>query len=67
MPHEFKARMTMQMLDIALCPSKEIIRTDHLVALFKQAVDEVRAEEARPAGDEDAFAAIVETGQMLQS
>ena len=65
MPHELEMRMTVQMLDIPLRPREEIVGADDLVPLFEEPVDEVGAEETRSAGDEDAFATVVETPHVM--
>ena len=50
----------MQVLDIALGAGEQVVGAEHLVAVGKQPVDEVRPEETGPAGHQDALAALVE-------
>jgi hypothetical protein len=47
--------MLEQMRDIAFVAGEEIIDAQHLMPIADQAIAEMRAEEAGPAGDQDAF------------
>ena len=62
MAEELEAGMTVQVVDVALGAGEKVVNAEHLVTLSEQSVDEVRAEEAGAAGDEDAFAAVNKAG-----
>ncbi len=67
MPQKLEARLVVQVVDVPLSAGEEVIDARHLVTLLQQPVAKVRAEEAGTAGDEDAFAGLVETGHRLGS
>ena len=48
--------MALQMRHVALVAGVVVVQADDLVAVAEQSVAEVRTQEARSAGDEDAFA-----------
>ena len=53
--HEFKPGMLKQMFDVALCAREQIVDAQHVMAIGKQPVDQVRAKKTSPARYEDAF------------
>ena len=58
MAHEFEPRMLRQVIDIALVPSEQIVDAQNLVPAREQAVNQVRAKEARASGDKNAAASV---------
>ena len=62
MAHEFEARMIVQMIDIALGAGEQIVDAQHFMAVGQQAIDQMRAEKSGAAGHQDAFAAVIESG-----
>ena len=60
MAHELEKRIAEQVRDVALGAGEQVVDAEHLVALGDQPVDEMRAEESGPAGDQDALAAVGE-------
>lgn len=65
MAHKFEARMAGQVIDIALVAGKQVVDAKNLIAAFEQPVDEVRADEARASGDQDALPAKILTAHEL--
>ena len=59
MAHEFKARVTVEMIDIMLVTGKEVIDTEHLIAFGQQSINQMGANEACTAGHEDALASVL--------
>lgn len=57
--HELKARVVEQMLDVALGTGEQVVGTDDFVATGQQAVNQVAAQKASTAGDQNAFAGVV--------
>ena len=64
---ELEPQMIVQMVDVALRSSKEIVGADHFVPLVKKPVYEMRAEEPRAPRHQNALAAVVEAGHFLQT
>jgi hypothetical protein len=56
---ELEPRVVMQMIDVAFGAGEEVVDAEHFVALLQQSIAQMRAEEARAAGDQDAPAGIV--------
>ena len=50
MADKFKIRICHQMTDVVLASGIEIVHTDDIVAVLKQALTQVRAEESGAAG-----------------
>ena len=65
MPDQFETGVIVEMLDIALGTGKEIVDTNDLMALPQQSVDEMGTNESSASGNENAFAAIVKSGQNI--
>ena len=61
MPDELEPGVFQQVLDVALGAGEQIVGADHLVATLQQPVDEVGAQEACAACDEDSLAGVVLT------
>ena len=59
MTHELKTRMIVELINISLGSSEQIVGAQHIVALLQQAVDEMRADETSPSGHQNAFAVII--------
>jgi len=51
-PHQFKVRVVEQVRHVGFAAGKEVIDTQHVVAVFDEAVTEMGAKEAGAAGDE---------------
>ena len=64
-PHEFEARLAMQVVEVALGPGEQVVDAQHLVPLFEQPVDQVRADEPRPAGHQNTLPAFVNSSQFF--
>lgn len=56
---ELEARVAVQMLDVTLGSSEEVVEADDLITAFEQTVDEVRTQKARPTSNEDALTLVV--------
>jgi hypothetical protein len=50
--HELEPRVVREMIDVALVAGEQVVDAEHLVAAPEQAVDQMRAEKARAAGDQ---------------
>ena len=56
MTQQLEARMTDEVLDVALRAGEEIVEADDLVASLDQPLAQVRADKAGASGDEDRLA-----------
>jgi hypothetical protein len=54
-PHQFEALVADDMGDVALGAGEEIVDTDEIGAALQQALAQMRAEKARPAGHENSL------------
>ena len=61
-PHEFKARVVFQVFDVALAAGEQVVDADHFIAAGQDAVDQVAAQKAGAAGDQDALGGVVGAG-----
>ena len=57
----------MEVLDVLLGPGEKIVDANNLVAVAEQAINQMRAEKSGTAGDQDAFAAIIDMLPMFCS
>jgi hypothetical protein len=55
MPHEFKAGVIVEMFNVSLRASEQIVGTDHFVALLQQPIDKVRAKKAGTSGNKNSL------------
>ena len=55
MAHQLEVRILEQMQNVVLGAGEEVVQTEHVVAVGKQALAQMRAEKAGATGDEDAF------------
>jgi hypothetical protein len=65
--HELEAGMREQVLDISLRAGEEIVYAEHFIAASEQAIDQMRANESRTTGDENALLRVVLSGHELPS
>ena len=56
---QFEVRVVQQMSDVVLGAGEEVVDAEHVVAIRKQTLAQMAAEEAGTAGDEDALAEVV--------
>jgi hypothetical protein len=59
MAHKFKARLVMQVIDVSFSTSKQIVYTQHFVALFDQPVNQVRTQKTGTTCYENSFPAFI--------
>ena len=64
---ELEVRVPQQRLDVLDPPGQQVVDRDHLAALVEQAAAEVRADEARPAGDQDPLQASIRAHAIFPS
>jgi len=62
-PHEFEPGVAGEVVDVALVAGEQVIDAQHFVPAIKQAVDEMRAQEARSTRHEHSAAPEVSFGQ----
>ena len=67
MADELKARVSMEMLQVTLGAGEKIVDAEYLMSLLQQAIDQVGPKEPRAAGNENAFAAVIEARHVLAS
>ena len=59
MTHEFKTRIIVKLVNVSLCTGKQVVGAQHIVPLFNQPANKVRANKPRPSGNQYAFAAVI--------
>src|SRR5690606_2399767 len=59
--HELEPGVPGEVLDVPFGPGEQVVDAEHLVSVGQQAVDQVRSEKARAAGDEDLLPAVVKS------
>jgi hypothetical protein len=56
--HELEVRMVQQVGDVVLAAGEQVVQADHVVAARDQPVAQMRADEAGPAGDQNAKSGV---------
>lgn len=57
--NQLEALVAMQVLNVAFGAGEQVVRADDLASTREQAIDQMRTQEAGPAGEQDAFAGAV--------